>query len=107
MGSVRMVTNTTGTVLSRADYLPYGEEIPVGVGGRTLLGYGQGGLRQRFTGKEGDAETGLDYFGARYFSGAQGRFTGPDPFLPMIEFQPESDDEEAVEEAKEKFNQYP
>jgi RHS repeat-associated protein len=34
-----------------------------------------------FTGKERDAETGLDYFGARYFSGAQGRFTGPDNFL--------------------------
>ncbi|MCZ2074053.1 MAG: RHS repeat-associated core domain-containing protein [Bryobacterales bacterium] len=31
------------------------------------------------TGKERDAETGLDYFGARYFSGAQGRFTTPDP----------------------------
>jgi RHS repeat-associated protein len=30
------------------------------------------------TGKERDAETGLDYFGARYFSGAQGRFTSPD-----------------------------
>jgi hypothetical protein len=59
-----------------------------------------------FTGKERDAETGLDYFGARYMSGAQGRFTGPDPFLPMIEFQPESDDDEAVEEAREKFNQY-
>jgi RHS repeat-associated protein len=24
-------------------------------------------------------EVGLDYFGARYFSGAQGRFTSPDP----------------------------
>ena len=32
-----------------------------------------------FTGKELDGETGLDYFGARYFSGAQGRFTSPDP----------------------------
>jgi RHS repeat-associated protein len=31
------------------------------------------------TGKERDAETGLDFFGARYFSGAQGRFTSPDP----------------------------
>jgi RHS repeat-associated protein len=27
------------------------------------------------------AVTGLDYFGARYFSGAQGRFTSPDPLL--------------------------
>jgi RHS repeat-associated protein len=33
---------------------------------------------QKFTGKERDAETGLDYFGARYFSAAQGRFTSPD-----------------------------
>lgn len=33
----------------------------------------------RFTGKERDSETGLDYFGARYFAGAQGMFTSPDP----------------------------
>ena len=33
----------------------------------------------RSTGKERDAETGLDYFGARYYSGAQGRFTSVDP----------------------------
>lgn len=33
------------------------------------------------TGKERDAETGLDYFGARYYSGGQGRFTSPDPLL--------------------------
>jgi RHS repeat-associated protein len=32
----------------------------------------------QFTGKERDAETGLDYFGARYLSSAQGRFTSPD-----------------------------
>jgi len=35
-------------------------------------------LPHLFTGKERDAETGLDYFGARYFSGAQGRWTSPD-----------------------------
>jgi RHS repeat-associated protein len=34
---------------------------------------------QKFTGKERDAETGLDYFGARYYSGAQGRFLSVDP----------------------------
>ena len=39
------------------------------------------GTRSRSTGKERDSETGLDYFGARYFSGAQGRFTSPDPKL--------------------------
>ncbi|MGA2601168.1 MAG: RHS repeat-associated core domain-containing protein [Bryobacteraceae bacterium] len=36
------------------------------------------GIAQKFTSKERDAETGLDYFGARYFSAAQGRFTSPD-----------------------------
>ncbi len=32
----------------------------------------------QFTGKERDAESALDYFGARYMSSAQGRFTSPD-----------------------------
>jgi RHS repeat-associated protein len=36
-------------------------------------------VSQKFTSKERDAETGLDYFGARYMSSAQGRFTSPDP----------------------------
>jgi RHS repeat-associated protein len=31
------------------------------------------------TSKERDAETGLDYFGARYYSGGQGRFMSIDP----------------------------
>jgi RHS repeat-associated protein len=35
-------------------------------------------VSKRFTGKERDFETGRDYFGARYFSGAQGRFTSAD-----------------------------
>jgi len=34
-------------------------------------------LRQ-FAGKERDAESGLDYFGARYYGSALGRFTSPD-----------------------------
>jgi RHS repeat-associated protein len=33
----------------------------------------------QFTGKERDAETGLDFFLARYYSPAQGRFLSPDP----------------------------
>ncbi|MGJ5820435.1 RHS repeat-associated core domain-containing protein [Paludibaculum fermentans] len=36
------------------------------------------------TGKERDAETGLDSFGARYYSGAQGRFTSSDEFTGGI-----------------------
>lgn len=33
---------------------------------------------QKFTGKERDSETGLDYFQARYYGSALGRFTSPD-----------------------------
>jgi RHS repeat-associated protein len=33
----------------------------------------------RSTGKERDAESGLDYFGARYYSSTMGRFSSPDP----------------------------
>jgi RHS repeat-associated protein len=44
-----------------------------------------------FTGKERDAETGLDYFGARYMSSAQGRFTSPDkPFADQHPEDPQS-----------------
>src|SRR5437763_7410892 len=35
-------------------------------------------ITTKFTGKERDAETGLDYFGARYYSNGQGRFITPD-----------------------------
>jgi RHS repeat-associated protein len=40
----------------------------------------QEGIGSRSSGKERDAETGLDYFLARYYSGTQGRFTSPDEF---------------------------
>ena len=55
--------------------------MPMMQGGRTTAqGYGvYDGIRQQFTGKERDNETGLDYFGARYYSPAQGRFTSVDP----------------------------
>jgi RHS repeat-associated protein len=49
------------------------------------------GRRSRSTGKERDAETGLDYFGARYMSSAQGRFTSPDaPFADQHVENPQS-----------------
>src|ERR1051326_7178205 len=45
------------------------------------MGYVAGdGVRQQFTSKERDVETGLDYFLARYYSSTQGRFTSPDEF---------------------------
>jgi RHS repeat-associated protein len=45
----------------------------------------------RFTGKERDAETGLDNFEARYYSGPQGRFMRPDdPFADQSSEDPQS-----------------
>ena len=37
-----------------------------------------GDAGSRSTGKERDAESGNDYFGARYYSSAMGRFMSPD-----------------------------
>ena len=37
------------------------------------------GVQGGFTGKERDSDTGLDWFEARYYGSAQGRFTSPDP----------------------------
>ena len=69
-------------VPKRYDFLPFGEELGVGSGNprQGVAGYPPGDvvLRIKFTGKERDAETGLDFFGVRYFSAAQGRWTSPD-----------------------------
>ena len=87
LGSTRVVMNGA-TVEWRYDYMPYGEELAAGMAGRTTaLQYRASPqttadpLKAKFTGKERDSETGLDYFGARYFSAAQGRFTSPDPLI--------------------------
>ena len=83
LGTPRMIFDQSGSLAntSRHDYLPFGEEIVGTIGGRTPAhGYGGGdGVRQQFTQKERDNETGLDYFLARYYASQQGRFTSPDP----------------------------
>ena len=56
------------------------------------MGYLAGdGVRQQFTQKERDIETGLDFFEAKYYDSVQGRFTNPDPLLASgISAQPHS-----------------
>jgi RHS repeat-associated protein len=49
------------------DFLPYGEQTAGGAW-----------TTHKLTGKERDAETQLDYFGARYYSNGLGRFITPD-----------------------------
>lgn len=85
LGTPRMVIDQTGSSsnVKRHDYLPFGEELFAGAGGRTSgLGYSAGdGVRQQFTSYERDSETNLDFAGARYYSNAQGRFTSVDPLM--------------------------
>jgi RHS repeat-associated protein len=72
-----------GKIISRRDFLPFGEEIHSGTGGRnSAQGYGGGdSIRQKFTSYERDNETNLDYAKARMFGSGLGRFTSPDPLL--------------------------
>jgi RHS repeat-associated protein len=46
-----------------------------------------------FTGKERDTESGLDYFGARYYGSSMGRMISPDP-LPWIGWQNSNGDDQ-------------
>ncbi|MEK6288739.1 MAG: RHS repeat-associated core domain-containing protein [Acidobacteriota bacterium] len=86
LGSTRVVMKPDGSV-ARHDCLPFGEEISSTIGGRgSVAGYGAlDSTRQRFTQKERDNESGLDYFLARYYSSAQGRFTSVDPHNPILD----------------------
>ena len=82
-----MTADLTGSLagIKRHDYLPFGEELFAGTGGRaTAQGYAAPGdpsdkVRQQFTAYEQDGETGLDFAEARYYARGQGRFTGVDP----------------------------
>jgi RHS repeat-associated protein len=82
LGSTRVVTDSSGNVTQRYDYLPFGEEIPAdGTVRTTAMGYQSSadGFNPKFTGQVRDVESGLDYFNARYYSPEQGRFVSVDP----------------------------
>ena len=82
LGSTRPLTDSSGNVKSRYDYLLFGEELQAGVGGRTAaMGYSStpDTFNLKFTGQVRDTETLSDYFNARYYRPDQGRFNGPDP----------------------------
>lgn len=80
LGSPRIKTDRNGVVISRNDYLPFGEDLFTPQRTQTL-GYTPDDIRQKFTGYERDDETDLDYAKARMFGSSQGRFTSPDDFL--------------------------
>jgi len=85
LGSPRVLTDSAGNVVSRRDFLPFGEELYADGVHRTVAGKysqtGQDGVRKRFTGYEKDPETSLDFAQARMYANTYGRFTAVDPLL--------------------------
>jgi RHS repeat-associated protein len=85
-GTPRVVTTSTGTVVSRHDYLPFGEDLGAGIGMRTGVGAGgqqygaTDGVRQKYAGMENDYATGMDHTLWRKYDSASGRWTTPDPY---------------------------
>ena len=74
LGSLNIATDVNGNNVQQVSYFPYGEVrtnySPIGLD-----------LPYKFTGKELDGETGLYYFGARYYDAGQGRFLTPDTIV--------------------------
>jgi len=68
LGSTSKVVNSAGAVEEESDFTAFGSELTAA----------QGMNHYKFTGKERDTETQLDYFGARYYSSLAGRFITPD-----------------------------
>jgi RHS repeat-associated protein len=65
LGSADTITDANGNIQEQSDYYPFGGEVVVA---------GSDANTYKFTGKQRDAETGNDYFGARYYSSSVGRF---------------------------------
>ncbi len=70
LGTKRVEISSAGCQSSFSS-LPFGD-------GLTSSGNCPDASEQHFTGKERDAESGLDYFGARYYASNMGRWMSPD-----------------------------
>lgn len=69
LGSASTITDAVGNVQQRYYYFPYGGQV---------ASIGSDPNHYKFTGKERDAESNLDNFGARYYTSNIGRFMTPD-----------------------------
>jgi RHS repeat-associated protein len=68
LGTAQLEFSGGGWPVWKGEFTPFGQEIDTQF---TSNNY-------KFTGKERDAESGLDYFGARYYSSSMGRWMSPD-----------------------------
>ncbi len=69
LGAARVVTSSAGSVLDSSNFCLFGGERPF------LLSSGN---TYKFESKERDAETGNNYFGARFYASRYGRFPSMD-----------------------------
>ncbi len=74
LGSSSFITDDDGAVYQHLEYFPYGETWVEDGGTGQMPMY-------RFTGKELDPETGLYYYGARYYDPVLSRWISADPLL--------------------------
>ena len=72
LGSANWITDYHGDPIQYLHYLPYGELLL----NQQVAGYDE---RYKFTDKERDAESGYDYFGARYYASPLYNWTSVDP----------------------------
>ncbi len=81
LNTTSVVATASGAIEEESDYSAFGAEYALTAGSN----------KYKFTGKERDGETNLDYFGARYYSNALGRWTSPDrPFADQHRGDPQS-----------------
>jgi RHS repeat-associated protein len=83
LGTKRVQANALGQVDETCTSLPFGNDVgnPIGANCTVVansLSTGDDATEHHFTQKERDTESGNDYFFARYYSSAVGRFISPD-----------------------------
>ncbi len=80
-GSTALVTDAEGKLVSEVHYTPYGEVIKHSLTNGVAKSQGPDNFRYKYTGQEEDIETGLMYYGARYYDPHIGRFTTADTII--------------------------
>ena len=77
LGTTQMELSSGGWPVWQGYFSPYGKELMQVDALGTQAADGTS-MRFKFTGKERDTESGLDYFGARYYASSMGRWMSPD-----------------------------
>ncbi len=75
LGTRRVQLNAQGAIEETCQGLPFGDALQCA---QTSIASANDATEHHFTGKERDTESGLDYFGARYYASTMGRFMSPD-----------------------------